>query len=138
MAHLNPPRRMVAPHWMRRPLGRLQSGLIAWPQAWAALLLLVTGAAHVTRAASQFFATTPAVLIGLFGISYFFIGVMLRHPSARGLLYGAGVTAVGLALGLAGFITEFDKSAGVNWFAMATLLVDVLIVPLCLAGVHRS
>jgi hypothetical protein len=63
---------------------------------------------------------------------------MLRRPSSRGLLYGAGVTGFGLALGMAGFITEFDQSAGVNWFALGTLLADVIIVPLCLAGVHRS
>jgi hypothetical protein len=137
MAPLMPPRRHKAPSWMRAPLGRLQSPTIAWPQAWAALLLLATGLAHIIRALSHWSFNIGVILIGLFGFCYFLIGLMLRAPNKRALFYGVGVPSVGLALGTISFITAFDREVGVSWFAVTTLMVDVIIIPLCLAGIWR-
>ncbi len=132
--HLKPPKRNPGPAWLRQPLGRFQSPAIVWPQAWAALLLMATGVAHVVHAGLHRLAHMPTVLVGVFGLSYCIIGWQLRWPNPRALRYGAIVTGLGLMLGTIGFITEFDRESGVNWFALATLLIDVMIVPLCLAG----
>jgi hypothetical protein len=122
---------------MRAPLGPFQSVTIAWPQAWAALLLLLTGVAHVAYAFIHWPIMMGTIIIGLFGICYFLIGVMLCVPNKRALFYGVGVPSLGLALGTISFITAFDRDAGVSWFAVMTLMVDVVIIPLCLAGIWR-
>ncbi len=138
--HLKPPKRHDPPRWLKRPLGKLQSLHLPWPRAWAAFLLIINGAAHLGRLAwvivAQGSVTIPAVLVGLFGAAYLLMGVWLCQPGRRALWYAAIVTAIGLTLGTISFVTSSDQSAGVNWMALVMLLLDVLVVPLCAAGLQ--
>jgi hypothetical protein len=136
--HLKPPRRQKPPSWLRHPLRRLGRGSLPWPRAWAAMLLLLNGSLHVGRTSWVGLSTGglsyAATLVGLFGLAYLLLGVWLLQPGKRVLVYAAAVPAVGLGLGLVSFVTSFDQELGVNWLALLMLLVDVLVVPLCLAG----
>ncbi len=136
--HLKPPKRHDPPLWLTRPLGRLQSPDIPWPRAWAALLLLVSGVAHMGRivwmGAAHHLVTIPMLLVALFGFCYILLGIWLRIPGQRALVYGAAVPALGLGLGTISFVTSYDQAIGVNWIALSLLMLDVLVVPLCMAG----
>ncbi len=136
--HLKPPNRHDPPRWLTQPLGRLQSPNIPWPRGWAALLLLVSGLAHLGRVVwlgvVHQLVTMPMVLVGLFGLGYILLGIWLRNLGKRALVFGAVVPALGLALGTISFVTSYDQAIGVNWIALVLLMLDVLVVPLCMAG----
>lgn len=138
--HLKPPRRHNPPRWMTQPLGRLQSAIIPWPRAWAAVLLLLNGLAHLARAGWMLSTSEPAhisvILIGLFGLACLLLGVGLTRPGPRRLLAATIISAAGLVLGTLSFVVSFDQLAGVNWGALFMLLLNVLIVPLCAAGLR--
>lgn len=138
--HLKPPRRSAPPRRLLQPLGRFQSPQLPWPRAWAALLLILNGLAHLCRFAWVILATgtltLPASLVGCFGVAYLLLGVWLRQPGKRALWYATAICGTGLLLGTIGFVTSFGRADGVNWIALALLLLDVLIVPLCAAGLR--
>jgi hypothetical protein len=138
--HLKPPKRHQPPRWLKQPLGKFQSAFIPWPRAWAALLLIINGLAHLARAAWVIVAagdlSITSALLALFGLEYLLLGIWLTRPSARALGFATLLTASGLVLGAISFVTSFDSVAGVNWVALILLLLDVLIVPLCAAGLQ--
>jgi hypothetical protein len=138
--HLKPPKRHKPPSWLSRPLQRFQRGALPWPRAWAAILLILNGGMHLGRASwvvvNSGVITSPAALVGLFGLAYLLLGVWLLQKGVRALVYATAVPAIGLVLGSVSFITSFDRDAGVNWLALVMLLIDLLVVPLCLAGLR--
>jgi hypothetical protein len=136
--HLRPPRRHSPPSWLRHPLQLFHRGSLPWPRAWAAILLILNGGLHLGRASwvivTSGMPTYPAALVGLFGLAYLLLGVWLLQKGQRVLVYATLVPALGLLLGSISFVTSFDRDAGVNWLALVMLLINVLVVPLCLAG----
>jgi hypothetical protein len=138
--HLKPPRRHDPPLWLKQPLGRFQSAQLPWPRAWAAALLLLNGLAHVARAgwmlATTGHVTISLILIGLFGLSYLLLGIGLTRTGPRMLRAATIISAAGLVLGTLSFVISFDQFAGVNWSALFMLLLNVLILPLCAAGLQ--
>ncbi len=101
------------------------------PRRIASLLMLVTGAAHVVHFFVLGMAAAAAGL-GLFGLFYLAIGVLLRRPGKLGLWVGAIVPAVG---GLGGLQA---LSAGVSLGMLAYVLVDVVVVAICIALLVRG
>jgi hypothetical protein len=136
--HLKPPKRNVAPSWLKHPLRGIGRSFLPWPQAWAVVLLLLNAVLHLGRAIWHWVKLgTPSVaalLIGLFGVAFLLLSFWLLKPDKRALTYATGVTFLSLVLGGFSFVTSFDRTAGVSWLAVIMLLIDVLVIPLCAAG----
>lgn len=101
------------------------------PRGIASLLMLATGAAHVVHFFVLGMAGAAAGL-GLFGLFYLAIGVLLRRPGKLGLWLGAVIPALGGLGGLQLLV------GGLTLAMLAYVVMDVVVAAICIALLVRG